>query len=602
MNHKTSVLTVKNLAVEIHANDGIVHPVRNLSLHLMQGEILAIVGESGCGKSMLCKAIAGLLPSRASIVSGSIHIENEEKKNHVSMIFQDPMTSLDPTMSVGRQIGEAIEVHKPEMTKEAVKARAIELLELVGIENAEERYNAYPWNLSGGMRQRCVIAIALASDPNILIADEPTTALDVTIQAQILDLLLELREKLGLSILFITHDLAVVAQIADRVAIMYAGEIVEYGMKEEILEEPKHPYTVGLLQALPDRAHDGHLHPIPGAPPTLRHEIVGDSFAERNAQALGIDFVEKPPFFQVTDTHYVASWLLDPRAKDVRPLEHSEETHEFTEMKTRKTESDVLLDVKHLSHRFQLSKTKALQAVDDVSFSIGRGEIFSIVGESGSGKSTIARCVMGMLPSQEGSILYDGIELTDKNAFRSNKKVLTRDMQMIMQDSTSSLNQRMRVREIVEEPMVLSRAFSKEEMEERINTLLDAAKLDKSVLDRYPPQLSGGQRQRVAIVRAFTVRPKFIIADEPLASLDVSVQAQIVNLFLELVRTNHTAVLFIAHDLSMVKFLSDRVGVMHKGEIVEMKQTDELFANPEHAYTQKLLAAIPKLDGEGGTV
>ncbi len=589
-----NVLEIRNLSVDIATKDGTVHAVRNLSLCLKQGEILAVVGESGCGKSIMCKSIMRLLPKTARYTSGSIVLNHhtitdyKEKQMHAvrgkmcAMVFQDPMTSLDPTMKIGKQLEEAIRVHRSARPKE-IRIRAMELLQQVGLQDVSRCYHLPPWSLSGGMRQRVVLAIALASDPKVLIADEPTTALDVTVQAQILELLLQIRQKTGISILFITHDLGVVAKIADRVAIMYGGKILEIGESREIYETPAHPYTRGLLQALPAYAYGGELHPIDGQPPDLRRTMEGDPFAERNPQAMRIDYEKEPPFFSLSSTHFAATWTLDERAPKL-PYQKPQPGKERKQWKQKDKEEKVILSVSDLSHTFWTDSGKGVSAIKGVSFEVRKGEVFALVGESGSGKTTIAKLLMKMHGLQQGSIQLSSAEIEDRE----------REVQMILQDCTTALNQRMKIREILAEPLKLHCMYrNKKERERYLIEMLESVGLDASVLDRYLPQLSGGQRQRVSIARAFAMRPKLLIADEPLASLDVSIQAQIVNLFRHLIEEHGSSLLLIAHDLSMVRFLSDRVGVMYRGELVEVGETMQIYEHPTHPYTKKLIAAIP---------
>ncbi|MDO5808267.1 MAG: ABC transporter ATP-binding protein [Lachnospiraceae bacterium] len=634
------LLKVEHLAVSFQTDAGELEAVRDVSFSLRPGEVLAIVGESGCGKSVLCKSIMKLLPEKAKMKSGSIRIndtdisackEKEMQKLRgrlFAMVFQDPMTSLNPTMTIGAQIAEAILVHQPKMKKEAVQKRVLELMELVGIDRPEARAKLYPWNFSGGMRQRSVLAIALASDPAILIADEPTTALDVTIQAQILDLLKEIQRRLGTATILVSHDLGVVARVADRVAVMYAGKICEIGTAEEIYYDPKHPYTKGLLRSLPALSHGKEtLHTLPGMPPSLVHPPKGDAFACRNEYALAIDYEQQPPMFRVSDTHYAATWLLDERVVQVREkLEQRERaellrdagkkdeltwkregsvqnaSERYTETENRQNiiehaQPDLLLDVRHLTQVFPLTKKLAVRAVDDVSFQIRRGEIFGLVGESGSGKSTVARCVMNIYRPAGGQIVYRGIDTGNRMEVRKNRVLLHQERQMIFQDSASSLNQRMKVEDIVMEPMRLAhRRPPRGSYRTEAAYQLKYVGLDESCLDKYPSELSGGQRQRIAIARAVSMEPELLVADEPIASLDVSIQAQIVNLFRHLQREHGFSILFIAHDLAMVEFLCDRVGVMYHGRLVEVASCHELYRNPLHSYTQALLSAIPVPD------
>ena len=460
-----------------------------------------------------------------------------------------------------------------------------------------------------------MLAIALAANPAILIADEPTTALDVTIQAQILDLLQEVQKKLGTATILVSHDLGVVARAAERVAVMYAGKICEIGTAEEIYYQPEHPYTKGLLRSLPALSHGKEmLSTLPGMPPSLIHPPKGDAFACRNTQALAIDYEEQPPMFRISETHYAATWLLDPRAaklrKKMEQLEkagHIEaaEQEKWVSHKTGGTDMqkdaenkpEILLDVQHLTQVFPLTRKLAVKAVDDVSFQIRRGEIFGLVGESGSGKSTVARCAMNIYRPQSGKILYKGLDTKDKAIVRRNRKLLQTTRQIIFQDSASSLNQRMKVVDIVTEPMKLARMKPERgSFRAEAEYQLRYVGLDAACLDKYPSELSGGQRQRVAIARAVAMEPELLIADEPIASLDVSIQAQIVNLFRHLQRSHGFSILFIAHDLAMVEFLCDRVGVMYHGQLVEVAPCKELYQNPLHPYTKALLAAIPVPD------
>lgn len=603
------LLEVENLSVSFFTSYGEVQAVRDVSFSLRPGEVLALVGESGCGKSILCKSVMGLLPGTARRKSGSILVRGEDIAGYgeremeklrgrlFSMVFQNPMTALNPTMSIGAQIAEAVKVHQPGISGGELRERVTELMELVGIDCPRERRRLYPHQFSGGMRQRSVMAIALAGNPAILFADEPTTALDVTIQAQILDLLREIRKKLGTAIVLVSHDLGMIAKAADRVAVMYAGKIVEIGTAEEIYWDARHPYTQGLLRSLPvfSRGRET-LYAIPGMPPSLIHPPEGDAFACRNEKALRIDYEEEPPMFPVTDTHRAATWLLDDRAPrmygSVLPL------HEPVVVgKVKKTEEkEVLLDIQHLTCSFPLTKKEAVKAVKDVSLQIRRGEIFGLVGESGSGKSTLARCVMNIRKPDGGSIFYKGIDIYDKRAFRENRRMLQRTRQMIFQDSDSSFNQRMKVRDIIAEPMRIQkitppRGSYRAEAEFQMRYV----GLPASYLDKYPYELSGGQRQRVAIARALAMEPELLVADEPVASLDVSIQAQIINLFRHLQKEHGFSFLFIAHDLRVVEFLCDRVGVMYQGKLVESAPVRELFENPRHPYTRKLLAAIPDI-------
>ena len=593
-----NLLDVKNLSVIFNTDGGRICALRDLSLFVKRGEILAVVGESGCGKSVLCKTIMGLLPRIAEITSGQILINGTDvaqltDQEHcairgvdISMVFQDPMTSLDPTYTIGAQIVESIRVHDKTVSKETAKAKAIELMETVGIERAAERFDAYPWMLSGGMRQRCVLAMALSQEPALLIADEPTTALDVTVQSEILDLLLKIRDEKGMSILFITHDLGVVARIADRVAIMYAGKIVEEGLAPEIYKNPVHPYTWGLLHALPAFAENGKLFPIPGNPPNVPEGFEADAYAVRNKYALRIDYEQEPPVFAISSTHKAATWLADPRAPKVEFSTDSESAKADAVQPDVASERSTILQVCNLSHNFKLGRRSIVRAVRDVSFDIREGEVFALVGESGSGKSTLARCILGLHKTQSGQILYNENYIPDR-----------RRIGFVSQDPGAALDPKMTVRNLIAEPMEILKLYSgRKEVDARVRELLHEVGLDEILLDRYPAELSGGQKQRVSIARAYSMDPSLIVADEPLASLDVSIQAQIAQLFASLKEKHNTAMLFIAHDLSMVEFISDRGGVMYQGELVEVAETKELFASPKHPYTKALLSAVPVPD------
>lgn len=604
----TDLLEIKRLSVSFDTPEGEVQAVRDVSFSLRAGEVLALVGESGCGKSILCKSIMGLLPRTARLKSGRILLNGTDiagyseremcrlRRNVCSMVFQDPMSSLNPTMTVEAQIGEAVRARYPHLSKKEIRQRVEELMKRVGIDHPKERMRQYPFHFSGGMRQRAVMAIALAKNPILLFADEPTTSLDVTIQAQFLDLLKKIQQESGAAVVFVSHDLGVVARVADRVAVMYAGKIVEIGTAEEIFYDPRHPYTQGLLRSLPAMAEaKGELYTIPGMPPTLLNPPKGDAFACRNRHALKIDYEKEPPMFSVTDTHYAATWLLDEHApKDPalppEQLQGSGAAGEVTGIAKRRApehrgcdvspDEKILLDVRNLTCRYSMTGRQMLTAVDNVTFQIRRGEIFGLVGESGSGKSTLARCIMNLVRSGEGEIVYYG-----------------KGKQFIFQDSDSALDPRMRVADLITEPMKIAHMTPPHgTMRAEAEFQMKYVGLDSSYLLKYPSELSGGQRQRVAIARALSMEPELLIADEPVASLDVSIQAQILNLFLHLQREHGFSFLFIAHDLSAVKFLCDRVGVMYRGRLVELAPVKELFDCPLHPYTKALLSAIPHPD------
>lgn len=602
------ILSVKNLSVSFDTYAGVVQAVRDVSFDLHKGETLAIVGESGSGKSVMSKSIMGLIPQPPGKIEGEHILYNGEnilnfnknklrklRGSEISIVFQDPMTSLNPTMTVKNQIIEGILEHHKISKKKAVE-RAIELLKLVGIHNPATKINQYPHHFSGGMQQRVVIAMALACDPEILIADEPTTALDVTVQSQVIELFKDIQKKRGTSIIFITHDLGVVANIADRVAVMYAGKIVEIGTVDEIFYNPKHPYTKGLLKAMPNLTDkQEELLSIPGAPPNLMHPPLGDAFAIRNKAPLKIDFIYNPPMFKVTDTHYAATWLLHDKAGNVKEEKADEITDSFiedTKTEEKKVFDEKLLEVEDLKLYFKAGEKNEVRAVDGVSFEIYKGETFGLVGESGCGKSTTGRTLVNLYNPTEGNVLFKGESVAKKN-----KLDLHKQMQMIFQDPYSSLNPRWTVADIIAEGMdIHGLCKNKKERRKKVEELLKTVGLNPNHATRYPHEFSGGQRQRIGIARALAVEPDFIVADEPISALDVSIQAQIINLLKKLQNDQGLTYLFIAHDLSMVKHISDRVGVMYQGRLVEVAKSEELYNNPLHPYTQSLLGAIPVAD------
>ncbi len=609
-----TILEVKDLHISFKTYAGIVQAIRGVDFTLKKGETLAIVGESGSGKSVTSRAIMKLLPEGISNISkgeilfyGQDLVSLSERKmqnirgSEISMIFQDPMTALNPTMKVGLQVVESVRKHRKIAQKEAKKI-ALELFELVGIPNVELRYNQYPHQFSGGMRQRIMIALALACNPKILIADEPTTALDVTIQAQILDLLKDIQKKTGTAIILITHDLGVVANIADSVAIMYAGKIVEKGTVDEIFYDPRHPYNWGLLSSMPNLDTKGELISIPGSPPNLMNPPKGDPFAARNEYAMAIDYQLEPPMYQITDTHYAASWLLHEKAPKIAPpvsvnekgislVQKSVEIEESREK--RFLSSEPIMEVNNLKKYFQIDKNQTLKAVDDVSFHIMKGETLGLVGESGCGKSTTGRTILKLYEATYGEVIFQKKKING-NVRNEEKKSIHRKMQMVFQDPYASLDSRKTVEDIIAEGMDIHQLYqTKEERTEKVKELLELVGLQKEHASRYPHEFSGGQRQRIGIARALAVDPEFLILDEPISALDVSIQAQVVNLLKKLQMEKGLTYLFIAHDLSMVKYISDRIGVMYLGGLVELAPAEELYTEPFHPYTKALLSAIP---------
>lgn len=572
---KNVILTARDIVVEFDVRDKVLTAIRGVSLELVEGEVLALVGESGSGKSVLTKTFTGMLEENGRIAQGSIDYRGQDltalsshkdweqiRGAKIATIFQDPMTSLDPIKTIGSQITEVIVKHQGKTAKEA-KELAIDYMNKVGIPDADRRFNEYPFQYSGGMRQRIVIAIALACRPDVLICDEPTTALDVTIQAQIIDLLKSLQNEYHFTTIFITHDLGVVASIADKVAVMYAGEIVEYGTVEEVFYDPRHPYTWSLLSSLPQLADDkGDLYSIPGTPPSLYTDLKGDAFALRSDYAMQIDFEQKAPQFSVSETHWAKTWLLH------------------------------LVEIKDLEISFG-EGSKKFVAVKNANFFINKGETFSLVGESGSGKTTIGRAIIGLNDTSNGDIIFDGQKINGKKS-REQAAELIRRIQMIFQDPAASLNERATVDYIISEGLYNHRLFKdEEERKEKVQNIIREVGLLAEHLTRYPHEFSGGQRQRIGIARALVMQPDFVIADEPISALDVSVRAQVLNLLKKFQKELGLTYLFIAHDLSVVRFISDRIAVIYKGVIVEVAETEELFNNPIHPYTQALLSAVP---------
>ena len=607
------ILSAKDVEVKFNLRGRTLTAVRGASLDLYEGETLAIVGESGCGKSVFTKSFIGMLDKNGSVTGGQILYRGEDLTKYtteeewlrirgkkIAMVFQDPMTSLNPVRTIGEQIAEVITWHFG-TDHEQAKLEAIEILKRVGIADAEYRYKQYPNEFSGGMRQRVVIATAIACRPEILICDEPTTALDVTVQAQILKLIRELQKELKMTVVYITHDLGVVANVADWVSVMYAGQIIESGTVREIFREPAHPYTKALLQSLPQLGVKGHeLYSIKGTPPNLFKEIKGDAFAPRNPHAMEVDFEEEPPIFPITETHWAKTWLLHPYAKEFKgqldKLEAQKREAALPEEPFDYSKAETLLEVRDLSVKFKLAG-KEFRAVDSVNFDIYKGETLSLVGESGSGKTTIGRAIMRIYGSNvSGSIKFKNQEITGKLDKERIKK-LHMEMQMIFQDPMASLNERAKVDYIISEGLYNYKLFDNEKHRmDKVGSIMQEVGLAKDFSSRFPHEFSGGQRQRIGIARSLVMNPDFVVADEPISALDVSIRAQVINLLNKLKKERGLTYLFIAHDLSVVRFISDRIAVINKGRIVELAPCEELFARPLHPYTKALLSAVPYPD------
>ena len=608
------ILSARDVEVTFSLRGQKLTAIRRASLDLYEGETLAIVGESGSGKSVFTKCFVGMLDKNGSITHGSISYDGLDltelterqwlkiRGRKIAMVTQDPMTSLNPLKTIGKQIQESVELHQG-LRGHAAKQETLRMLEAVGIPDPERRYKQYPHEFSGGMRQRVVIAIAVACRPQILICDEPTTALDVTIQAQILDLIRRLQREQKMTIIYITHDLGVVANVADRVAVMYAGQVIEIGMANEVFFDPWHPYTWALLSALPQLGVKGEKLPaIDGTPPNLFNKIQGDAFAPRNKHALNIDFLEEPPMYDVTATHQVKAWLRDPRAPHV-DQPHAIKLLESQDGRSKGTDPNAyhphldpnrepLIEVKNMQVTFGTGRKKFV-AVDDVNFTIYKGETFALVGESGSGKTTIGRALVRINPITAGEVYLNGQKINGKISREQDLKVI-RSCQMIFQDPMASLNERAKVDYIVSEGLINHHLYkTEEERQEKVRRALEEVGLLPEFSSRFPHEFSGGQRQRIGIARALIMEPQFIVADEPISALDVSIRAQVLNLLNDLKQKRGLTYMFIAHDLSVVRFISDRIAVIHKGRIVELAEAEELFLHPLHPYTQALLSAVP---------
>jgi peptide/nickel transport system ATP-binding protein len=609
----TALLKVKDLHTWLDTGDALVRAVDGISFVLRAAETFALVGESGSGKSMTALSVMRLLPDSGRIVAGEIDLEGtnllalsesqmrEVRGGRIAMIFQEPAASLNPVMPVGEQIAEVLERHT-ELRGAASQARAVELLSSVGIPDAPRRVREYPFQLSGGMKQRVMIAAALACHPSLLIADEPTTALDVTIQAQVLDLLRDIQRKKRMAVLLITHDLGVVSEMAHRVAVMYAGQIVELAPRDAFFARPAHPYSQKLFEAVPDATgRNRRLAVIPGMVPSLSQEFQGCRFADRCPFAWDRCREEVPGLTDIGEEHVVRCHLYAADAG----------SHKGAAASTREEAPEpappppsALLAVKDLKVYFPIRKgvfqhvIGHVKAVDGVSVEIHSHRTLALVGESGCGKTTVGKGILQLVPVRSGSVEFEGVDLT---TLRSRElRPLRKDFQIVFQDPYSSLDPRMRVSEIVEEGMArLGVGAGPRERQERVDDLLKQVGLSPDMKFRYPHEFSGGQRQRIAIARALAVEPKLLICDEPTSALDVSVQAQILNLLKDLQQRLGLAYLFITHNISVVEFLAHEVAVMYLGRIVEQGTVDDVLKHPQHPYTRALLSAVPVIDRAG---
>jgi peptide/nickel transport system ATP-binding protein len=623
------VLSIRNLAVSFPSEAGRVDAVRGVDFDVFRGRTLAIVGESGSGKSVTSLAIMGLLPEYAS-VTGSIALNGRQllglddrqmskiRGRDLGMIFQDPLSSLTPIFSVGRQIVEALEIHQ-NLDRDVAWKRAVELLDLVGIPNAAERARSFPHEFSGGMRQRVVIAMAMANDPQIIIADEPTTALDVTVQAQILDVLRLSQTETGAALILITHDLGVVAGVADEVLVMYAGRPVEQAPVGELFARPRMPYTIGLLGAVPrvDLAERLPLVPISGNPPLLVDLPSGCPFQPRCPISVPACGDREPDLAPVAgesahghaDGHSAACIRAheinyDGRNSciDGRPVYPVAPAPDAPAAQVPREQRPAVLELKGLSKTFPLLKGAVLKrrvgwvyAVSEVDLDIREGETLGLVGESGCGKTSTLLEIMKLRPPQSGSIRVGGVDVADLRG-RNAERRLRRKLQMVFQDPIGALDPRMTVFDILAEPLQALGEAERTAISARVDELMDLVGLNPEHSDRFPTAFSGGQRQRIAIARALATNPSLLVLDEPVSALDVSIQAGVINLLNVLKAKLGLSYLFVAHDLAVVRHISDRVAVMYLGRIVEIGAVDEVFGNPQHPYTQALLSAIPVPD------
>ena len=610
------LLEVRDLSVTFPQPGGAVTAVRGVSYHVDKGEFLGIVGESGSGKSVSSLAVMGLLPSSAK-VGGDILFEGTSllgrsdkelsklRGDGISIIFQDPLSALTPVYTIGAQIAEALLLHDRRLSKQAANARAVELLNVVGIPNPERRAQAFPHEFSGGMRQRAMIAIAIANNPRLIIADEPTTALDVTIQAQILEVLQKAKDMTGAAVVLITHDLGVVAGNADRIAVMYAGRIVETGTVEQVFHQPSMPYTIGLLRSMPNLATAGHtrLVPLEGRPPQLSNLVPGCPFAPRCPVVIDACRTTEPPLTIIGTNPLNSSACLRVAEIAGGALDRGH-LYPVPEPVMAAERADVVpegvLAVEALKRHFPLSRgsifkhtSGTVRAVDGVSFEIKSGQTLGLVGESGCGKSTTIMEILELAKPQAGSVSVNGVDVATLSA--KERKTLRRQIQVVFQDPMASLDPRLPVQDIVAEPLTVHGIPARERLQ-KVRDVLELVGLEPSMASRYPHEFSGGQRQRIGIARALVTDPKIVVLDEPVSALDVSIQAGVINLLQDLQEKLGLSYLFVAHDLAVVRQIADDVAVMYLGRIVESGPAEQIFENPQHPYTRALLSAVPVPD------
>jgi peptide/nickel transport system ATP-binding protein len=610
------LLVVKDLQTHIRMRHSTVEAVDGLSLTVKAGETVGLVGESGSGKSMTGMSIMRLLPPGGHRAGGSITLEGRDigalperemrriRGNDIAMVFQDPMTSLNPTMTIGEQIAESVRVHRGASAAQGLE-RAAEVLALVGMPKPRERLTAYPHQLSGGLRQRVVIAMALACEPKLLIADEPTTALDVTIQSQILDLLDDFKTRLNMAMLLITHDMGVIARCADRTMVMYAGRIAESADTPTVFRHMHHPYTQALLESIPDLDTDRSdvLYSIPGLPPDLsRPHQQACRFAPRCRFAQDRCRQEEPPLVAHNQDHDVACFFpvdgllpqtasAEPRRDWARPLSDSRDAP---------AADQPLLVLDHVVKEFPITagvlqrRVGSVKAVSDVSFSVSKGETFGLVGESGCGKTTLGRLIVALDRPDSGSVRFGSDELSAMRGRLLRRK--RRDIQLMFQDPYASLDPRMRISSTLREPLAVQHIGTRHEQNERMTQALSDVGLAARSLGLYPHEFSGGQRQRIGLARALSLEPQLIVADEPVSALDASIQSQVLNLMRRLQNEKELTYVLISHDLSVVRYLANRIGVMYLGKLIEIGPADEVYGAPAHPYTHGLLSAVPVAD------
>ncbi|MET3900757.1 peptide/nickel transport system ATP-binding protein [Devosia sp. UYZn731] len=590
------MLEARHLSVSIPTEDGTIHAVQDVSFSVEAGGLFGIAGESGSGKSVMMQAILGLLPF--ADVTGEVIFEGRNllalpprqlqklRGARIGMIFQDPLSSLHPYYSIGAQITEAIHAHE-KVSPQAARARAVDMLTKVGIANAAERFDSFPHQYSGGMRQRVMIAMALVLNPPLIIADEPTTALDVTVQAQIVALLDQMRKELGATVVMITHDLGLLSNVADQVMVMYAGNRMEFGSSAAVFRAPSHPYTAGLLASSPSNYAAGEeLVAIPGRPPSLLHKPAGCAFAVRCAYAMPKCATQRPPLRRFSDGVESLCWLEAP----VEPI-HAERA--AVGGRNADATAPVVLKVDNVELSFAtggfFGKAGRFEVLKGIDIELRRGETLGLVGESGCGKSTLARVIAGLIPATSGSVLLDGKDMATLD--HAGWKEMRKRVQLVFQDPFGSLNPRRRVGAIIGDPFRLHQVASGADRKRRVQDLMETVGLNPEHYNRFPSEFSGGQRQRIGIARALALNPALIIFDEPVSALDVSIQAQVLNLMRSLQQELGLTYLFISHDLAVVRQVCDRIAVMNKGKIVELAEAEAIYTNPQNDYTRTLLAA-----------